>query len=67
MNSLIIKTAAIAIAVVVSGLSVSAIVSHQIKVKNEKEFAEIDELTNKMRSRINELDAANQGNPDYPR
>jgi hypothetical protein len=67
MNSLIVKTAAIAIAVVVSGLSVSAIVSHQIKIENEKEFAEIDELTNKARTYIQEIDAANQGNPDYPR
>jgi hypothetical protein len=50
MKSLIIKTAAVSIAIVASGLTLSAFSAHQTKVKNDKIVAEVTELATKATS-----------------
>jgi hypothetical protein len=55
MKSLAIKTAAVTIAVVLSGIAFSAFKAHQTKVKNDKTVAEVTEMTNKLLAEGDEL------------
>jgi hypothetical protein len=55
MKSLAIKTAAVTIAVVLSGLAISAFNTHQTKVKNQAIVAEVTEMANKVRAEGDEL------------
>jgi hypothetical protein len=55
MKSLAIKTAAVSIAIVASGIAISAFNSHQTKVKNQAIVAEVTEMANKLHAEGEEL------------
>lgn len=55
MKSLTIKTAAVTAVIVASGLSISAIMAHQTKIKNQAIVAEVTEMANKVHAEGEEL------------
>jgi hypothetical protein len=55
MKSLTIKTAAVTVVIVASGLALSAFNAHQTKVKNQAIVAEVTEMANKVHAEGEEL------------
>jgi hypothetical protein len=66
MKSLAIKTAAVTISVVLSGITLRAAFLYQVQVSSEAATADIQEIIDRQKALIKEIDERNQGNPDYP-
>jgi hypothetical protein len=63
MKSLAIKTAAVTIAVVLSGIALRAAFLYQVHLSSEAATADIQEIIDRHEALMKKIDERNQGNP----